>query len=179
MQDPLDTTAPPPRSDASRRRWMWGVGCGCSVCAVLALVTIAALAWIGAVGSEFPDTALVRGEELTTSQNEWIEEHIGLEPGETIEWFYSTGVFDIHAEGQFVTDQRVVSYGEFEQGELVVSACAYADIESIEVEWNEDFLGDTLLTVIPRGDEPDFFLFLSNEYDLDEVVVELIEQRLR
>lgn len=146
---------------------------------LLVVVLFMGAMWIGLQmeSGALPDTVIVAGEDLSEPALEAINKAITLRPGETIAFFYSTGVWDWEEDGNLITNQRVVSYMQEEDGELFVEEADYANIAEIETEFSDNWIEDTLVWITPKQEE-DFVIALSIEEDLDHPAVEYIERKL-
>jgi hypothetical protein len=123
-----------------------------------------------------PPTHALRHAEIPESYGQRLVELGVAEPGESLRYFYSNGLFSIEEDGNLLTDRRVVSYETFE-GELLVAEAAYADIAELEVEYARSELSDTVVTVFLQEGES-FLLYVSTEKGRDKEFVGMLEAEL-
>lgn len=102
------------------------------------------------------------------------EELGGLQPGETVEFFYSVGFIDVAEGFTYVSDQKVVSYDP--EGEPPLVATEYRDIRDLELERDESFLGDSLITL--ETEDSYIVIPVSSEMDRDVEFYEAIRSRV-
>lgn len=146
---------------------------------VVGTVTLAAMALgiaieIGAV----PDTKLRRGEELRSRERDAIAEHVGLEQGETVLWYYSSGLLDHAEDMNLITDRRVVSHQRFD-GETYRQEARYEEIVACEVLEEGHVLLDTTVYVLTGLDQEEgLILYLSAEGGRDELAIGSIRERM-
>lgn len=116
---------------------------------------------------------------LKESGQEAVTAIIPPRPGESYLYFYSLGAFSYAEDGNLVTDQRVVSYFEGEDGEFYRYETDYRDIEDILVSYGSGFLEDTEILVVHADPELDYPLVFSVKGGLDRELVEYIQSRLK
>ena len=68
------------------------------------------------------------------------------------------------------TQRHVFSYWEDEDGTFEQQQATYADIEDIDVQWENGFAGNTIVTVT-RKDGTSFVLYVSNSDHKDRLFV--------
>lgn len=154
------------------------IGCGIAL-GVLFVALLAGVVWLGMQieSGAMPDTMIVAGNKLRTPAREAINKAISLRPGETITFFYSTGLLSWEEDGNLITNQRVVSYMQ-DEGQLVVEEADYDNIEEITPIFSEEWIDDTLVWITPKeGDE--FMIALSIEDDLDHPAVDYIQKKIK
>lgn len=153
---------------------------------LLAIVSVAVLILLGVIGlglvmtfMDSPSTAVEKGEDLPESFAPWLRENGVIEADETIDMFYSEGVFSIEEGGNLLTNRRVISYFRSEEGELEIHSAAYDEITNIILKQKGDVLSDSLVQVVygPEEDQGWFYLLLSAEKGGDEKFIELLERR--
>ena len=152
--------------------------CGIVV-GVLFTILFYVLMWIGlrAEAGAIPDTVIVSGDEISEPAREAIGKAITLRPNETIAYFSSTGVLNWEEDGNLITNQRVVSYMQDEEGKFIVEEADYDNIEEIAPEFSDKWIDDTFVWITPREGE-EFLIALSIEEDLDHPAVEYIQRKL-
>ncbi len=122
----------------------------------------------------FPDSRALPGEKIDAKVRPFLEEAGLLEPGESIIYFYSGGIFSYREDGNYFTDQRVVSYTEV-AGEIYSDELTYPEITDFEVEWSESFFEDSIIDVV-GSDGDSFDLWVSNEEDGDHEFHRLLKK---
>ena len=128
-------------------------------------VPFLALAMLG-TAMEFylvPDSAVVEGDKLHEYQLDYLREHVEFLRGEKIIYFYSLGFFSIRNDGQFMTNRRVVSYGQDETGEVSWYEAFYEEIADIEIEYGNSLMNDTEVTVTLDAEDSWLLMWLSIE----------------
>jgi hypothetical protein len=144
------------------------------------LLLIGLLGWLTWVGLEMqvgmsPDTAVVAGSEMKAPTRKAIEKLVPLRPGETIEFFYSAGLWSFEEDGNLVTNQRVVSYMT-EDGEFTLNEADLDDIVRVVPEFSDSWLEDSLVWVeLAEGDG--FYLLLSCEWGGDRKAIDYLAKR--
>lgn len=97
-----------------------------------------------------------------------------LQPGENVEFFYSTGFTDVKEGFTYVSDQKVVVYDP--EVEPPLATINYGDIKELDFERDESFLGDSIITVEVGGSY--IFIPVSSERDRDVDFYEAIRARV-
>ena len=85
-------------------------------------------------------------------------------------YFYSSALFSIRGDGNLFTDQRVISYQEYD-GELELNDAVYDAIASIDFEPSDSWLDDSTIT-ITLDDGSWFVLYVSKESNGDKTFYE-------
>ena len=78
---------------------------------------------------------------------------------ENIDLFYSASLLDVMADGNLITNERVISYWINETEELEVASASFGDISEANITAKGDELTDTILT-ITQADGAQFHLVL-------------------
>lgn len=143
-----------------RRRWIRAAAVAAGVL-MGGVVLLGALLQMGVL----PSTSIVNGGALRERDRAFLIERGVIEPGETIELFYSAAMWSIKMDGNILTDQRVISYWE-DNGEFYLYAAYYEEIESVEIEEHGGEWSDTVVLVRTLAGE-EFRLFLSAEGERD------------
>lgn len=142
---------PPPLPGESRR------GCGKTLLIILLVVggvTLAGLATIGTLMElgAINSGEIERGADLNDKTRAILEDTF-LRTDETVIWFYSADLIDAAADGNVLTDQRVVSYFKdteavvAEKDELYVDWALLEDITAVRVKLSGTFIEDSELQV--------------------------------
>lgn len=169
----VDPTPPPlggERANAKRKSKipcllaaLISLGAGGALLITGGLVAIGFAAETGII----PDTKVRKGNELSQRAMRQIREIGALPIGETIQYFYSAGLFSFKADGNFFTENRVVSY-ETVGEDVWIFESMYPEINLIEFNESNTFFDDSTIT-IHTDDNDSFYLLVSNEEGLDEV----------
>lgn len=135
---------------------------------VLAAIGIAALLVLGLLiqAGILPDTAVLRGNELSPTARGDLYEIGVLQETENVLFFYSGGFLSIKEDGNFFTESRVVSYSLVDE-EFWLGEARFEEIEEIKFEKKQGFAADSIITIYPKTGEG-FYLVVSNEDDKDE-----------
>jgi hypothetical protein len=123
-----------------------------------------------------PDAVVLRGAELKPAAQQAIESVVTLQPDERIKFYYSTAMLSYEADGNLITDQRVVSYQTYD-GQLYLDEAAYDEIVAVEPFYSESFLDDTMLFVTHESGN-EFVLVLSADEDRDRPAVDYVLERV-
>ena len=122
-----------------------------------------------------PSGKVVAGETLYSWDRDWLRQAGVLQPGETLELYYSSSR-SVDLDGSLLTDRRVVSYREAE-GALRIEAAAFEEIESVEVVEKGGLLDDKAIAVRTR-DGKVFRVLLSNLDEKSEIFLKRLKERL-
>jgi hypothetical protein len=132
---------------APRRRW------------VTALLSLGAVVFLCLAGfgfmmesGFFPNTAVVRGEDLRAGVLAEMRSKNLIAEGEEVLQFYSDGVFSHFDDCSFFTQEHVVTHGERE-GEEFHHSAHFKEIVAIAVDDSADIPGYTIITVTERDGE--------------------------
>ncbi len=145
---------------------------------IVAALFLTPLAVIGFVTSLklVPDTRVWRGAEISNYARGKIAETVTLNNDERIAYFYSSAFLDFSADGNLVTNQRVVSWLREDDGAYFAEAY-YPDITQIAHHGIGNWYEDTVVTIQQRrGAEVD--LWLSAELGIDREAIRYIEARV-
>ena len=124
-----------------------------------------------------PDTVVKKWELLPRDARAQIADIVGVMEDETFKFFYTDHPFSYTADGYVVTDKRLIAYQKVD-GDIVLTDCAYEDIEEIEIEQSSSWAEDTQLLVFPKGQEEGFKLLFSADESGDKLVIRYIESKL-
>ena len=124
-----------------------------------------------------PDTVVRKWELVPPDARVQIEKLVGVMEGETFKFFYTDHPFSYTTNGYLVTDKRLIAY-QSANGDVVVTDCAYENIEEIEIEQSTSWAEDTQLLVFPKGQEEGFKLLLSADESGDKLAIRYIESKL-
>ena len=160
--EPLE---PPPVPRTARKRPFWRTPLGCLTFLGVGVggLILAAIAVLG-VGSElgwFPPTEARSGAKLHKKVVPLLREHGIIEPGEEVQYLYSSGLLSYLEVGCLFTDRRVISYWN-EDGELETFSAVYADITEIDAVWSKSMLDDSVITVT-LNDGTEFELWVARD----------------
>lgn len=124
-----------------------------------------------------PDTMVKKWELLPPDARAQIADIVGVQEDETIKFFYTDHVFSYTASGYVVTDKRLIAYQKV-NGDVVLTDCAYEDIEEIEIEESTSWAEDTRLLVFPQGRGEGFQMLLSADESGDRIAIKYIESKM-
>ncbi len=150
----------PETENENSGRSKWGRRLGIPVGAVLGVALLLVIA--GTIGIEtghIPDTDVVPASKIHSRQIRKLKEMGVIKEGEKVQYFYSAAFFSIRGDGNLFTDQRVISYAEYD-GELEISYAFYDEIESIDFYPAESWADDAVIEVTLK-DETWFSLYVS------------------
>jgi len=157
-----------------RRAFHKGLLVGCLTMGCVAAVAVAALVLLGIMveSGALPDSAAVPGHELREETLGMLRESGVLGEDEEVLYYYSDAMLSFREDGNFFTDQRVVSYW-IEDGDLIIEEATYPEITDITTVFNDGFFENTDVWV-ERLDGDSFYLAVGNESGRDHVFVELL-----
>lgn len=113
-----------------------------------------------------PQSRVLEGREMPAGQIELLRKMEILEPGETVIYFYSAGLWSILEDGNMLTDRRIISY---EAGDAFsFYEAKLEEVSHLEVMTKGSTLVDTVVEVM-SGEVLLFRLFLSTERKGDEL----------
>ena len=153
------------------------VGCasavGISILVLLFVINLALeLGWI-------PDTVALPASKINPRHISKLAQMGIIKSGEKVYYFYSAGMFSISEDGNLFTDDRVISYQEFD-GQFDVYEATYDEIASINLDTSGSWLDDSTITITLKDDSW-FILIVSKEDDGDQkfhkVLTDLLEIR--
>ena len=139
------------------------------VAGVFLALVFGGLVYLGTVS---PETFVVHGHQMRSSQKRTVEELGLLEPGEKIKYFYSDGLINIKDGMYFATDKHLVLYSEnWDDPKLIVP---FSEITEMDVIYNESWIEDSYITVVltngdywefpvssEKGRDRDFYKYLQ------------------
>jgi hypothetical protein len=118
-----------------------------------------------------PSTAVVTENKLWNRDIEYLREAEILGQDEQIVFFYSTGLWSIKEDGQFISNEYVTSYWQDpEDDQTHIEFVSYNNIDNIKVVWAEGFLDMTVVTITTNEDY-EFDIWLSSEAGGDKKFV--------
>jgi hypothetical protein len=127
------------------------------------------------VGLFGPPTYALPGRDVPARFEERLRETGILESGERIDFLYSSGIFDVGAEGSLLTDRRVIHFEEVEGAHSVLGA-VYGDVRSVATAFASGMLDLTVVTVeTARGET--LVLVLPSEKGRDREFVGMLLAR--
>ena len=144
--------------------WIYFVA-GPALVLILGLVTVGTLMETGLL----PDSVILEGDKLSGRQLETLRSNGLLAPEEQIVLFYSDGLLSILEDGNFFTEDRVVSYQQTGDT-LSVETARYDEIEAIEVDYGNGAFDYTRI-LVTTSDGWEFLLILPAEGEKDEEFV--------
>ncbi len=124
-----------------------------------------------------PSASVVEGSRLWKKDLDYLKAQDLLNGDEEILYFYTSEIWSIKDDGQFISDGYVVSYEHNpEDGELYGGNVAYGDIDDISVVWSKSSWNDTVIT-ITEVDGYEFELWISPESRGDRKFVDEMMRR--
>jgi hypothetical protein len=125
-----------------------------------------------------PNTQVVSGSKMWQRDVEFLRSAGLLEENEEILYFYSQDLFDMKNDGNLLTDRKAVSYWQdSESDEFLAEIARYEEIASIDTDYSESFVDDTIITV-HRYDGSSFILVVSAEEGRDHLFVDELQSRV-
>ena len=129
------------------------------------------------VGSEIgflPSESVIKGDKLWSSDITTMQRRGIINPGDTIEYFYSDAFLTIGDDGNGFTQRHVFSYWKNEDGSVEQQLADYSHIQDIQIQWNTEFAGNSIVTIV-REDGSQFLLFVANAERKDKVFVKALK----
>lgn len=164
---------PQPESSGCKKVALFG-------CVGLVVLTFVILLGLGLlIEAKFvPDTEAVRGNELREATIQELVENGVLEEGETIQYFYSAGLFSYLEDGNLFTDRRVISYSSLDSDDPFLEAATFDEIAALDISYSESFLEDSMIEVTRTSGDV-FYLIVSAEEKGDRKFFKALEKRWR
>lgn len=128
---------------------------------VVGFLLVLALGLAGILGYATP-TEVLAGRKVSESDRADLRADGIIDHDEEILFLYPEGIWSVREAGSLLTDRRAISYEHDENGELVVEAAAYEEIDSVIVEERGDFLNVTWILVTTQ-DGNLFYLLASTD----------------
>ena len=120
-----------------------------------------------------PEDRVLTGEDLSSSQLEFLREKKYLRGTDEVLMLYSNGLLMIDEGAFFFTPREAVSYQIDEEGEMKVERATYASIKDIQISPSESMLENTRIR-IERLDGTSFVLEVTSEEEDDKKFYELL-----
>lgn len=142
---------------------------------LLALVSVPLLSFtVASSAGLIPSTQVVAGPMMSRSGLAFLEGAGIVEPDEEILYFYADGFISFAADGNILTDRRVISYWTNPgTSELLIESARLSEIAEVQV-FAGDFLTNTVVNVI-RQDGTEFQIVLSTEAGGDQLFISRLE----
>ncbi len=126
-----------------------------------------------------PSDRVVTGEDLSKKHMTVLIEAGLLDADETLELFFSEGLFSIKEGGSLLTDRRVVVFGRFENNDEVEAyEMRHEDIVAIKQTQQGDFSSYAVYQVHSHDEDAWIELWLPHEYDDDKRFVDAIKEKI-
>ncbi len=126
-----------------------------------------------------PSDRVVTGAELGERHVTILREAGLLESDETLELFFSEGLFSIKEGGSLLTDERVVVFGPFEDyDEVEAFEILHEDIVSVEQTQEGDFINFAVYQVHSVDEDAWVELWLPHENGDDTRFVNAIKEKI-
>ena len=126
------------------------------------------------IGFAGPETSVYQRADVPESYLQIARSVGGLQPDETIEFFYSDGLVDIKEGFYYASDRKVAIYVQGKNPPLALFP--YPRIRSALLSRNESFVNDSEITLVSDVDEVAAFP-VSSEMDLDVELHDFILSR--
>ncbi len=170
MSHPSFENAPPRRG---MPWWGWLI---IVLMAVVVLPCVGCIGWVAYIGTVGPETSVYTGNEVPAKFIDTARDVGALEPDETILYFYSDAMSDIRNGFYFVSDQRVVIYSEYANGDPL-TVIEFDQIEGLNLARDTSFLIDSQIYLDLKDGTPVSFP-VSSEHDGDEQFFEMIREKI-
>ncbi|MBK7874138.1 MAG: hypothetical protein IPJ77_00010 [Planctomycetes bacterium] len=149
-------------ADSARQRRpvpkaLWWVLGGCGGLVLLLALALGVFVVRAGLG---PELHAVPGDQVDASTQAYLRERGVLDEGETIVYFYSSGLFDAESTATFCTDRKVVDYDVEDGEEWHAEILAYEEIEELEFHAADD--GEVSLIVLQLREREPHTLFLPD-----------------
>lgn len=152
---------------------MWQYALGTPVCAALiAFLGIGTLTEIGLL----PPSQAVTDDELSTVHRAYLVNKGFLKKDEKVVLFYSNANWSIAADGNLLTDKRVISWYTDDMGETTVQQIPLDDIDTVHVNTHGG-LRDTSVVQVVKFDGTGTQLFMTSGPEGDEKFVNYIRDK--
>ena len=122
-----------------------------------------------------PDTFVYTGNQVSARFIATKKDVRALDDGETISFFFSDGVTDIHSGFYFVSDKKVAIYARATKPPLIV--VRFDEIADLELDRNESFFEDSYVLLTLKDGMVVSFL-VSSEVDRDRRFFDAINSRM-
>lgn len=155
------------------RRWPFFIGIPIGL-GIAVIMSYGALTMIGV----FPSTEVLAGAEVMQKHAQQLREEGVIDADETIEYFYSSGLFSILDHGSVLTDRRVISYFKNEESDLEIYELFFADIRSIEMIEEGDYLNDAIYLVDSWREDAWLPVVLSTEAGGDIQFIDTLRSKM-
>jgi hypothetical protein len=109
---------------------------------LLMIAVCGGLIWFGA---NSPPTHVLAGSNLRAEYEQTINDLGLLEPGETIQYFYSDALMDIEEGMYFFTDRKLVIYSTLIDPDHPADAVPLHAIVNLELQRDESFMFDSTI----------------------------------
>ncbi|MBN1514674.1 MAG: hypothetical protein JXB13_21850 [Phycisphaerae bacterium] len=130
-------------------------------------IILGAVVWV--IGVSSPEGVPVPGEEISESDRQWLESVGVANKDETIQWFFSNGMFSIKENGVALMGRRVSVY----LGPKVQS-CDWSDIRAIELATGNTWFEDSVI-LIETDDDRVLHIRVNPTGGGDKTLYELLE----
>lgn len=128
------------------------------------------------IGVVSPETSVYKGNQVPPRFLETAREVGALDPGESVDYFYSDGLLDVREGFYLVNDKKVVIYSN-DGGDPALVVLPFEQIESAELTRNESFVEDSYIFIETTDGEYHVFP-VSSEQKGDVLFHRAIEKQL-
>ena len=110
-----------------------------------------------------PSDRVLSSQQIPDSQYEQLVAAGIVEPGESIEFFYSEGLLSVTEAGSVLTDRRVIAYAQDEEGRTQVYYLPNDSILSVTLVQQGDAMQYSVYEVTAPGEDNWLYLVLPHE----------------
>ena len=154
------------------------------VLGAVGLVVVLGILALGILGvlmdtGHAPSDRVLSAQEIPDNQyQELVAEGI-VEPGESIEFFYSEGLLSITEAGSVLTDRRVIAYEQDEEGRIQTYYIPNDSIQSVTMVQQGDATQYSVYEVTAPGEGNWLYLVLPHENGDGERFADAVRAKIR
>lgn len=145
---------------------------------VLGFVALVVLGVLMDTGHAPSDRVLSSHQVPDNQYQELVAEGI-VEPDESIEFFYSEGLFSITEAGSVLTDRRVIAYQKDEEGQVQTWYILNDSIQSVTLVQQGDATQFSVYQVTAPGEDNWLYLVLPHENGDGERFADAVRSKIR
>jgi hypothetical protein len=146
--------------------------------AVLGFLALAILGVLVDTGRA-PSDRVLSAQEITDNQYRELVDAGIVDPGETVEYFYSEGLLSIKEGGSILTDRRVIAYEQDDQGRVQTYFIDKDDIQSVTMVQQGDATHYSVYQVTAPGEGNWLYLLLPHENGEGERFADAVRSKIR
>jgi len=141
------------------------------------------LAFIGllTMTSILPNTDVQMGSELSQRNKIELINNGIINKNDKILFFYSEGIFSILEDGQLITNDKIVTYEENEEGLIEIYKMKLKNIKEVVLEEKGSFFSSSIYRIIGNEDaESEYIIiYLSIENNKDKDFINAIYRKIK